>query len=310
MEAMFLLLVTYFTGFWVSVALRYYYIKIDFRNLTIPWLITTLIIGSIASAFIWYWADSLLSITFRPSSYSRMQLQHYFSFAWSNSFVVILWSALYVSFNFWFDYREQETKLKQANELAHTAQLQMLRYQLNPHFLFNSLNSIRALVEEDKIRAKSMITELSEFLRYSLVSRNFSNVPLSNELEAMEHYFAIEKTRYEEKLQVNFNIDPAANDFPVLSFLIHPIIENAIKYGMQTSELPLTITIDAKIMNDKLRLAISNTGKWVEPETTSSGTGTGLDNVKQRLENAFPNKHSFNTKFENNLVTVEIEIEK
>jgi hypothetical protein len=308
-----LLFATYFTGFWVSVLLRWYYIKINFRNLSIPYLLLTIIVGSIAAAYVWFWIDTIISTPLNPTVITRYTFNNYLSHGWSNSFVTILWSALYLSLNFWFDSKEQDIKIKKANELAHSAQLQMLRYQLNPHFLFNSLNSIRALVEEDKKKAKSMITELSEFLRYSLVSRNFSDVPLRDELEAMQHYFAIEKTRYEEKLEVKFNIDPEANDFPVLSFLLHPVFENAIKYGMKSSKLPLKVVLNAEVKDSGLIIRISNTGKWLEPEIlqkNSAGTGTGLNNVRQRLANAFPNKHTFDIVYNEEEVTVRIEIEK
>ena len=308
-RAMLLLFTTYFTGFWSSVLLRIFYVRINYRTLSIPLLLLTIIIGSIAAAYIWFWIDALISAEFGSRLLVRYSLNNYLSHGWSNSFVTILWSALYLSLNFWIDSREQEEKLKQANDLAHSAQLQMLRYQLNPHFLFNSLNSIRALVNEDASRAKSMITELSEFLRYSLVSRNFANVPLSSELEAMRHYFAIEKTRYEDKLEVNFTIQPEAEDFPVLSFLLHPIIENAVKYGMQTTKLPLRINVNAEVLDNILHIAISNSGKWVESDSSqSSGTGTGISNVRQRLENAFPGRHKVVIDMNDEFVTVKLEL--
>jgi LytS/YehU family sensor histidine kinase len=89
----------------------------------------------------------------------------------------------------------------------------MLRYQINPHFLFNTLNAIRALVEENEKQAREMITELSEFLRYSLISSQYDNVPLSEEIDAIRHYFAIEKRRYENKLEVALEVSPLAEDF-------------------------------------------------------------------------------------------------
>jgi LytS/YehU family sensor histidine kinase len=156
-----------------------------------------------------------------------------------------------------------------------------------------------------------MVTELAEFLRYSLISKNFANVPLKDELEAMKHYLAIEKTRYEEKLEIDLNIDPAAEEYPVLSFMLHPIIENAIKYGMKTSELPLMIKISAIIQNEKLLISVFNSGGWYKHEENDSlrGTGTGLLNVKQRLESAFPNRFKFDIEKGNNNVIIKIEID-
>jgi len=188
----------------------------------------------------------------------------------------------------------------------------MPRYQLNPHFLFNALNSIRALVDEDEGRAREMVTELSEFLRYSLHSKSFADVPLKDEIEAIRHYFSIQKKRYEDKLTVNYTIAPQAEDYPVLSFLIHPLVENAVKYGMQTSAMPLKITLQAEVTEGDLKLEICNTGEWVEPaaemESNSQGTGTGLENVRQRLDNAFPNRYDFKICEEEGMVCIRLTI--
>jgi LytS/YehU family sensor histidine kinase len=113
---------------------------------------------------------------------------------------------------------------------------------------------------------------------------------------------------------VNYDIQPEAEEFPVLSFLIYPIIENAVKYGMETSSMPLKIDMKAKVENNKLMIDITNTGKWVEKTDSASenktGTGTGLENVKQRLENAFPGNHRFEVVKNADSVCVKIEIHK
>ena len=132
------------------------------------------------------------------------------------------WSALYFGIKFLQNWQLQQERTEKAHVLAQTAQLQMLRYRINPHFLFNSLNSIRALIGENRQSAKALVTELSEVLRYSLLSKNYHDVPLKNEIEALQHYFAVEKIRYEDKLEVTYEIDQEAWDYPVLSFLLHP----------------------------------------------------------------------------------------
>ena len=311
-ETMAGLFITYFSGCLVSLILRRIYKKINYKNHSIPVLGAIVAVSSVVIANVWYWFDILLSTLLNPLQQylDRITVSTYLSNIWVHSYVLVLWSAFYFIIKLWQDWTEQKERTLHANSLAHQAQLQMLRYQLNPHFLFNSLNSIRALIEEDKGRAKSMITELSEFLRYSLISKDYSNVPLSNELEAMQHYFEIEKTRYEEKLEVKFDIDPAAENYPVLSFMIHPLIENAIKYGMQTSRLPLKIDVLAKVEEKNLLLSVRNTGRWVESDTRTSndGTGTGLENVRQRLKNAFPGRHDFSIEKSRENVQINIEI--
>ena len=155
--------------------------------------------------------------------------------------------------------RERENSL-QATILAEKAQLEMLRYQLNPHFLFNALNSIRASVDEDKQRAKQMITQLSEFLRHSLLSGETKEIPLREEFEAVQNYLAIEKIRFEEKLEVEFDVEEKAKDFKVPCFLLNPLVENAIKHGLQTSPKPLKIKVSAKTDDQKLLLEVANSG--------------------------------------------------
>ncbi len=291
------LFTSHLSGFGVTILMRYVYRKVNYDIRSIPQILLIIIVTSFIFAHIWFWAD--VGLTYISGSYfthfSNFSIPYYINYIWSNSFVFVAWSALYFGIKFWFDFQDEKRRTEQANMLAQKAQLQMLRYQLNPHFLFNSMNSIRALVEEDKKRAKEMITELSEFLRYSLISKNYSNVPFSEELDAMKHYLAIEKTRYEENLIVEYDIDPSAESYPVLSFLIHPLIENALKYGMKTSKLPLRINLRAEVINDTFSVTVCNSGHWIDRASlevkNSDSTGTGLDNVKKRLNNAFPSKH-------------------
>jgi LytS/YehU family sensor histidine kinase len=260
--------------------------------------------------------DLTLSIPLHGASelLSRITTQYYLSNTFSKSFTLVTWSAIYFGITLWIEWNIQKERTERATLLAHSAQLQMLRYQLNPHFLFNALNSIRALIEEDKQKARNMITELSEFLRYSLISRKQDTIPLRHELEAIGHYLEIEKKRFEEKLEINFKIDPAADEFPILSFLIHPLVENAVKYGMQTSPLPLKILLSAQVSNGTLKLEVSNTGKWIDPSSQSleksEGTGTGLENVRLRLQNAFPDSHQLDIVEEKGQVRIILQIGK
>ena len=312
-KALLAIFLTYIIGFTVCLLLRYFYQKINYKNQSILKLSIYVIISSIIGATIWFWLDLALSIPLHEANWaeSYLKLQRILSETWWHSFVLGMWSALYFVIKLWIEWNLQRDLADKANALAQSAQLQMLRYQLNPHFLFNALNSIRALIEEDKKKAKSMITELSEFLRYSLISKNYKNVPLREELKAIEHYFKIEKKRFEDKLQVVFNIDEKAEDFPVLSFLVHPLVANAVKFGMQTSKMPLQINLNAKIENDELVLEVSNSGKWVDKKSgNNNGTGTGLKNIQERLENAFPDQHSFEINTNDSKVTVRIQINK
>ena len=157
-----------------------------------------------------------------------------------------------------------------------------------------------------------MINELSDFLRYSLLFDNKAFKPLEHEIEALDNYFSIQKKRFQDKLVVEFNIDQQTKSLPVLSFFMQPFVENAIKFGMKTSEMPLKISIDSKIINGQLVILISNTGKWVEPDKPDednlfyTGTGMGLENIYKRMEIAYPGSYEINFHKNEGFVQAEI----
>jgi len=270
---------------------------------------------SISATTIWYITDKLFYF-FIPypgkPDYSFLQYMDYM-FGGTRYFKslifwtipLFIWSILYVAIKTWFELVIEKEKREKAFLLAQQAQLKMLRYQLNPHFLFNSLSSIQALIYENQRMGDKMLTELSEFLRYTLSHVNKTYVPFKEELEAIQRYLTIEKIRFEEKLEYDIHCSPEAGNYEVLSFLIQPLIENAIKHGIKTSEIPLKIRINGKVVNNTLLIGISNTGQWVH----NKNEGTGIANLRERLENAYQNRHSFQT-FENDgWVIVQLEIE-
>ena len=202
-----------------------------------------------------------------------------------------------------------EEREKRAELLASTARRQMLRYQLNPHFLFNALNSVRALVLADGIRARHVITELAEYLRYSLRTAHRMEMPLDDEMASVRSYLEIEKIRFEQDLEVSFAIDPDVGDIQVPSLILQPLVENAIKYGLRTSSMPLRIGVEVRRRRDTVRLCVTNSGSWVtDSEAKSLSTGTGLQNVRQRLDAFFPDRHTFLIYESNGQVSAEIKI--
>jgi signal transduction histidine kinase len=230
------------------------------------------------------------------------------------SLPILCWSLLYLGFHLLQDWQAESVRTERARMLARNAQLRLLRFQLNPHFLFNALNSIRGLILEDKQGAKRMVADLSRFLHFSLRQENLTNVAFHKELEALELYLSIEKRRYEEKIEVTFDVDPEVHQVAIPSFLLNPLVENAVKYGMSTSPMPLKIRVGATRLPDGLRVTVANTGRWVptacDGDRTAPGTGTGLDNVRQRLTTAYPNKHHFEILTRENWVEVRLDLEE
>ncbi len=283
------------SGFLVTLLLRLVYRKIRIQDHSIGSLSLKALALTFLAGNMTVWIATLIenSLFRMASSAPALTFKSYLAAVVSWTSPIIGWSALYFGIKFWREWMVQKDKAEKANALAQTAQLQLLRYRMNPHFLFNTLNSIRALIAEDKSSAKNMITELSDYLRYSLVSKDYENVPFKDEIESVRHYFIIQKMRYEDKLDVSFDIDAAAEEYPIASCLLHPLAENAVKYGLRTSPLPLKIRISANLHQGVLRLEIANSGAWVEPsDPEEDGTiGKGLGNVRRRLKEAYPGKH-------------------
>jgi two-component system, LytTR family, sensor kinase len=260
---------------------------------------------SILAGFMWLLISQMIFWIFSidkfevPSWPGFLQETALYTLQHHKPFLFLSWSALYFGIKYWQDLQNREEQKLRAETSAREAELKMLRYQLNPHFLFNSLNSTSALIREDPERAERMLNELSEFLRYSLTHSKVADAPLKDELNALRNYLDVEKIRFEEKLDVRFAIAPSAENFRVPSFLIHPLVENAIKHGMQTSPLPLKLEITAKGDDAELVIEVVNTGKLKDGKSngTSSaftnGTGTGLKNVRERLQQTFDKRGCF-----------------
>ena len=217
-------------GFLATLALRYLYRRIKIRDLSISSLSFVTIISSLLGANLVIWISNFLRYPYsgiKALTTNPTLMSYLYRVIWW-LIPLIGWSALYLGIKFWQEWMIQKERTEKANALAQAAQLQMLRYRMNPHFLFNALNSIRALISESKSSAKRMVTELSEYLRYSLVSRNHEDVPLKEEMESVRHYFNIQKMRYENKLEISYDIDQAVEEFPIISYLLHPLAENAV----------------------------------------------------------------------------------
>ena len=200
------------------------------------------------------------------------------------------WSAVYFGVKYWRAWQTERENSLRASALANQAQLEMLRYQINPHFLFNSLNSIRASIDEDAGRARQMVTHLAEFLRHSLQNSATKEVPLSEEIEAARNYLAIEKARFEDRLNIEFEVEQAAKEFSVPCYLLNPLVENAVKHGLNGSRSPLRIRVSGAVKENTLYLEVSNTGRVSE---NPDGFGIGLENVRRRLEKLFPGQSDF-----------------
>ncbi len=211
--------------------------------------------------------------------------------------LLIAWSALYYSINFYIILEEQTDQLQRLEFQASSAQLAMLRYQLNPHFLFNTLNSISTLVLlKDTERANLMLSRLSSFLRYTLVNEPTGTVTLSQEVETLKLYLEIEKMRFEDRLQPRFEIDPQVEKARLPSLLLQPLVENAIKYAVTPQEEGAEIAVEGRRVIDRLLITVADTGPGLEAKTSfATSTSVGLANIRDRLAQAYGDNHRFET---------------
>ncbi len=207
--------------------------------------------------------------------------------------------------------RAAERQQAATQVLARDAELQLLRSQINPHFLFNSLNSISALTTFDADAARAMTIELGDFFRKTLAISERKTIRLAEELELCEHFLAIEKIRFGEKLIAQFEIEPATLGVQVPPMFLQPLIENAIKHGIYDLSQGGTIQLKSIMCDAHLHIAISNPidqRSLIAAVNSTRGTGTGLKNIKARFENLYGGKASVSWQLSNIFFRVELSI--
>jgi hypothetical protein len=209
--------------------------------------------------------------------------------------IFLIASILYLLCLFAFDvyitaeqYQQAQLRANQAQVFAKEAELQALRNQINPHFLFNSLNSISALTAFDAQAARSMTIQLAEFFRMTLKFGSQQKIMVANELELCRHFVTIEQIRFGNKLKVDWNIDENVLNSKIPPMLIQPLIENAIKHGIHPIKQGGTVDISIKVVEDTLHIVISN--PLSNQASLERGTGTGLRNLHARLASLYPNQ--------------------
>ena len=195
----------------------------------------------------------------------------------------------------------QEERLK---GLVRDAELNLLKSQINPHFLFNSLNSISSLTMSNPDEAREMIIRLSDFLRYSLKHRENEYVPLREELGRMKDYLAIEKVRFGEKLLYEFKLSGECEEFPVPTMIFQPLFENAIRHSVYESVEPVTIKFSCTCEEEYMITEISNDYDPAVP--SRKGTGVGLQNVRQRISLSYKEKGNVQWEDQDGIFTVRI----
>jgi hypothetical protein len=228
------------------------------------------------------------------------------TYTFNTSVLLWLWMAVWVGVTMINRWRTGEIAKWKAETAARELELQVLRAQINPHFLFNALNNLRALINEDPARAREMLSRLSNTLRHTLQHSAKERVPLADELAVVRDYVALEQLHHEERLRVDWQVDPATADASVPPMLLQLLVENAIKHGIARTAGGGVVDIGLKRDGARLAVAVSNPGQWTPG--ASDGTGLGLLHLRERLARAGGDGAGCRIEAANGRVTVTVEL--
>ncbi|MEN8194383.1 MAG: histidine kinase [Bacteroidota bacterium] len=228
-----------------------------------------------------------------------------------NIFKLLPFLGLFFAFKLLKEKEDEKLKTAEAKNLAREAKLEMLSYQLNPHFLFNALNTIMALIDHDKEEAREIITDLSDYLRYSLNNSKKREVTLEEEFNSVLDYLKIQKKRFREKIEIKTELDERIKKRKVPVFIIHPLVENAVKHGTETSKGVLKFSLCIKHVEDSIIVEVKNSGKIIKnSENSDNGTGTGLSNTIKRISLLYGEGYGVELSEENGIVTTIMKLGK
>lgn len=246
-------------------------------------VVATLVISLIWSAVTWP------LYVYLGSQYEAMRLPKTVLFAYSvmnGIWVYGLWLLLYFAYHMADRYHRSELDRAQLAAAVKEAELRALKSQVNPHFIFNALNSLRALIGEDPVRARQAVTQMANLLRYSLQSGQLETVPFEEELRIVNDYLALEQVRHEERLRLRLDVEPDTLQLAVPPMLLQTLVENAVKYGITRRPDGGEIAIIARRDRQGLLLQVVNPGEMSptgESGQEAGSTGVGLHNAAERL---------------------------
>ncbi len=272
-------------GFLLTHLFRLFIKRRGWLALSLPSLIPRIIAACVTLAVAWELLALCLLFAFRFFRFSEIRPGEFligvfaYLFFWST--VLLVWSLIYFGLQ---NYRKAEVERWKLEAVARSQELKALKSQMNPHFIFNCLNSVRALIVEDPERAQTVVTQLANILRYSLQSGNAETVTLEDELQIVSDYLALEAIRLEDRLKVQMNIDPSTLDISIPTMLVQTLVENGIKYGVATRPEGGEIHLTSRAQGSMLQIQVTNTGRLGDQ---GGSTGLGLSNAMDRLRLLF-----------------------
>ncbi|MBS9525357.1 histidine kinase [Litoribacter ruber] len=272
-------------------AFRYVIKTYGWFNLQIPKLIVHALLGLVVLSFLNTGAQVIINLAFDTLDVNEdlrpvvILVNLFISFLYYS-----LWSMMYFLFHFLDNYNTTLKYQAKINEIK----LNHLRSQLNPHFIFNALNSVRALVDEDPVKAKSAITQLSNILRFSLIMDNKKVISFGDEFNTVKDYLNLEKIRFEERLSVSYEVEQEAYRFKIPPMMLQTIVENAIKHGISNLVKGGIVQLKCSVgLSGDLYIQVKNSGQLRNPQSRRKEGGHGINNTVQRLKMIYGSKASF-----------------
>lgn len=269
--------------------MRIWFVKSGWLDLKLTPLIPRILFISLVCSLTIAFSTTLLSLLIDPTEKDNLSVLNVVINIFAILVLVLFWNSIYFTFHFFQKSRNQELNNISLEASRNEIELKNLRSQLNPHFLFNSLNSIRALIDLEPSIAKEAVTTLSNLLRKSLILGKENLVRLDEELEMVSNYLELEKIRFEERLEVKWDLNESLNDFMLPPFSLQMLVENAIKHGISNLVKGGEIIIETKKLDNNIIVSVINSGEL----TGKVDTGIGIENTKRRLALQFKDTAEF-----------------
>ncbi|WP_343305097.1 histidine kinase [Chitinophaga niabensis] len=268
-----------------AIIVKFKWIEKPFENVAIYFFFGILVCAALDSFLL-----TCLAWLINPSHLEFDFNNYWLKVIFQQTVFLALWAVIYFMWHYVEESRNSQLGQLKLEATVRTLELKTIKSQLNPHFIFNALNSIRALVDENPRRARTAITELSNILRNSMQADKAETVSMENELSIVKDYLALENIRFEERLKVQYDIDPETLELPIPPLMLQTLVENAIKHGISREVNGGLILIGSHVHDMQHEITIRNTGQIIE---NLNGNGFGLASTRQRLGLLFGKRASF-----------------
>jgi len=292
------LLIIFYLGF-AGVCLTHIYRSIirkkDWLSLPLRQIIPRVLLSSVIIGTLIVLLIYAVNLSTGIYHFSKLRVGGFIFSSFNISIVVLVWGLIYFSVHYFENYKKAEIESLIWEAAVKDFELKTLKSQLNPHFMFNALNSIRALIQEDPNNAQNAVTKLSNILRYSLRIERIETVSLEDEMLTVADYLALETIRFEERLKYKIKLDPVSKNIEIPPMMIQTLVENGIKHGISKRREGGEISITSSVSDSKLKIQIKNSGQ-IDPDSVQHAKGFGISNTKHRLSLLYGEKAVFSIK--------------